>query len=1044
MRFQLPITDSDNLRQTIRKHYHADETWCVHNLLENILISTDQGKRITATATALVNEIRNRNESHGGLDAFLQEFSLSSQEGVALMCLAEALLRVPDAGTADQLIHDKLAQGNWESHLGESESFFVNASTWGLMLTGKVISLDKNVVEDAGEYIGRLIARSGEPIIRTAVKQAMKIMGRQFVLAQTIQKGLRAAREKEKQGYCYSYDMLGEAARTEKDALQYYQSYQTAIAEIGASNSVQDPHLSAGISVKLSALHPRYEYMHGGRVMDQLLPRITMLCEQARSFNIGLTIDAEESERLDLSLDILRALCENPALQNWNGLGFVIQAYQKRAPAVIDWIRSLASRHQRRIMIRLVKGAYWDTEIKRAQVEGYSGYPVFTRKIATDVSYLVCAQKLMSCPAEFYPLFATHNAHTVASILEFAGDRRDFEFQCLHGMGEILYDHVIGGYGVNCRIYAPVGPHRDLLAYLVRRLLENGANSSFVNRLVDRELPVERIVSDPVSTLREQQEIPHPNILLPRDIYAGRANSMGMCLDNALEIQPFFDTAPAFYSRDKICYPLVPGIERAERHWQDVISPSDQIRIGKVSNASEADVTMAVEIARQHWASWDRLGGVKRAEILRRAADNYEANRYELFALCMQEAGKTLQDSVAEIREAVDFLRYYADQAERDFEFPRTLSGATGELDQWSLHGRGVFVCISPWNFPLAIFTGQVSAALAAGNAVLAKPAEQTPVVAFRATQILHHSGVPAEILQLLPGDGVSTGATLVQSPGISGVVFTGSTDVASIIHKSLAQKPGPIVPLIAETGGLNAMIVDSTALPEQVARDVIQSAFQSAGQRCSALRVLYLQEDIADEMIEMLKGAMQELKIGDPAELDTDVGPIIDEDARRTLVAHIGECRDLGRSIYKCPESRAEFDGYYLSPALIEISGIEELSREQFGPVLHVCRFKAQEIDSIVDRINDTGYGLTFGLHSRIQSTVERVTARIRAGNIYVNRNTIGAVVGVQPFGGEGLSGTGPKAGGPHYLHRFAVERSISTDTTAAGGNTSLLSLSP
>ncbi len=1045
MIFTPPIPDPSPMRLGIRQHYHLDETKCVEELLKTLDISKSQRNQIEKQAMELVNQIRNQNESHGGLDAFLQEFKLSSMEGVALMCLAEALLRVPDAETADQLIQDKLSEGNWASHLGESESLFVNASTWGLMLTGKVISLDKAVVEDAGDYLGRLIARSGEPVIRAAVKQAMRIMGKQFVLAETIQGGLKVAETREKQGYCYSFDMLGEAARTEKDAQHYIQAYEMAIDAIGKKQTANDPNVSAGISVKLSALHPRYEFAQQNRVVDELYPRLLKLCVQAKSYNIGLTIDAEESERLDPSLSLLEKLCHESALSNWNGLGFVIQAYQKRAPYVIDWVENLAEATQRRLMIRLVKGAYWDTEIKNAQVEGYDGYPVYTRKITTDVAYLVCAQKLLANANAFYPLFATHNALSVAAVLELAGDRKDFEFQCLHGMGEILYDHVINQFGVNCRIYAPVGPHRDLLAYLVRRLLENGANSSFVNRLVDKELPVEKIVADPIKALDDLDHKSHPNIPEPEGILGDRKNSSGMNLDDQLAVSQFFEFAHTQVSKHWEVSPLIAGVKDSDyknNPVEDCVSPSTGKAIGKIKNATLEDIDKAMSNARSAMDNWDELGGKARAEILLAAADCYERNRDELMTLCILEAGKTIQDAIAEIREAVDFLRYYAIQATEEFDGPQTLVGPTGELNQWSLHGRGVFVCISPWNFPLAIFTGQISAALAAGNCVLAKPAEQTPIIAWRAVQMLHESGVPENILQLLIGDGATVGSALVNHSGTDGVTFTGSNQTAKHIQLALSNKSGSIVPLIAETGGINAMIVDSTALPEQVIVDAIQSAFQSAGQRCSALRVLYLQDDIADAMIEMLCGAMDELKIGNPAEIDTDVGPIIDQSARDNLNKHITKHQQAGSQVVVGPENQGDESGFFLSPTVIEINSIKDLEQEVFGPVLHVCRFAASEIDAVVDDINSVGYGLTFGIHSRIQSTVERITNRIKVGNVYVNRNTIGAVVGVQPFGGEGLSGTGPKAGGPHYLHRFAIERSISTDTTAAGGNTTLLSL--
>jgi len=1045
MKTPAPFADTHPKRQAIRRFYHEDETTCVIQLLQRFETTEDRQIQIQEKARQLVTAIRENNENHGGLDAFLQEFKLSSREGVALMCLAEALLRVPDAATADELIQDKLSNKDWASHLGESDSFFVNASTWGLMLTGKVISLDKSVAHNMGEYLGKLVARSGEPVIRSAVRQAMKIMGKQFVLAENIQQGIKTARDKEAKGYCYSYDMLGEAARTAGDAECYMAAYEAAISAIGNNDRFKNPFHSAGISVKLSALHPRYEYQQEQRILGELLPRLQKLCVLARSFNIGLTIDAEESERLEPSLTLLQALFEDQALHHWDGLGFVVQAYQKRAPAVIDWIEALSLKHRRRVMIRLVKGAYWDTEIKQAQIEGYPSYPVFTRKISTDLSYLVCAQKLLANPEAFYPLFATHNAHTVASILNFAGDRKDYEFQCLHGMGEILYDQVVGKHGVNCRIYAPVGPHKDLLAYLIRRLLENGANSSFVNRLVDKELPIGQIINDPVDTIRALDMKSHPDIPIPSKLYPDRENSRGFNINDESALRPFLENAAKFHTANLMATPLVSspptpslsiGVEAA------CFNPSTGKTIGKVINATEEQADTSVKQAKKHQPEWDDLGGKSRAEILRRAAHLYEKNRDTLLWLCMAEGGKTINDAVAELREAVDFLRYYALQAEKKFDQPKILNGPTGEHNQLALHGRGAFVCISPWNFPLAIFTGQVSAALAAGNAVLAKPAEQTPIIAYHAVQLLHQAGIPLEILQLLPGDGAVIGAALANHPDIDGVAFTGSTETAKIIQKSIAAKPGPIVPLIAETGGINAMMVDSTALPEQVIQDAVSSAFRSAGQRCSALRALYVQADVYDQILEMLAGAMAELKVGDTAEIDTDIGPIIDREARENLSKHIEYCQSRGMNVIHGPAIKGEACGYFFSPVIVEIDGIYDLKHEIFGPILHICRYRAKDLDAIVDNINATGYGLTFGVHSRVQSTIDRITQRIKVGNIYINRNTIGAVVGVQPFGGQGLSGTGPKAGGPHYLNQFAIERATSIDTTAAGGNTSLLSL--
>ena len=1046
-------TQANPLRTAIAQQYHADESDCVARLLDEVVVSDKQRRQIGDIARRLVEGIRADHSAHGGLDAFLREYRLSGEEGVALMCLAEALFRVPDARTADALIEDKLAGADWQSHLGHSDSLFVNVSTWGLLLTGKVISLeptDKGAAENIGDYLARLIARSGEPVIRAALVRAMKIMGRQFVLAETIHAGLKTARVKESRGYAYSYDILGEAARTAADARRYFDAYMEAVEAIGKNDTVGDPLRSAGLSVKLSALHPRYEFAQGRRVMDELLPRIKTLCAAARSHGIGLTIDAEESERLDPSLSLLESLALDADLLDWDGLGFAVQAYQKRAPAVIDWLEDVAARSRRKLMIRLVKGAYWDSEIKQAQLNGFADYPVFTRKPATDVSYLRCAQKLLAGPARFFPLFATHNAHTVAAILTFAGERRDFEFQCLHGMGEILYDRVIERHRAACRIYAPVGPHKDLLAYLVRRLLENGANSSFVNRLVDAKLPVEQIIRDPVAALAQLRPAPHPDIPAPPRLYPDRANSAGMNLSDGETLGQYYRAVRGLLAKSWEAAPITATTTvtpAPARQAAAVINPATGEKVGAVHSACDLDIENAITSATAAADDWDRLGGGARAELLEAAADLYERHRDELLFLCNAEAGKTLPDAVAELREAVDFLRYYAGLARRDFTDAQTLRGPTGESNRLALHGRGVFACISPWNFPLAIFTGQVSAALAAGNCVIAKPAEQTPLIAARAVQLLHRAGIPEAVLHCLPGDGATVGARLVADGRIAGVAFTGSGDTAKLIQRALAGGGGAddggeaIRPLIAETGGINAMIVDSTALPEQVVGDVIASSFQSAGQRCSALRMLYLQREVAEQITDMLRGAMAELKVGDPMDIATDIGPIIDPAARDLLSAHINRCREKG-FVVETGGGDGDGGGCFFNPAIIQVNGIADLDREVFGPVLHVARFDAADIDQVVDAINATGYGLTFGIHSRIQSTVERVVARIKAGNVYVNRNTIGAVVGVQPFGGEGRSGTGPKAGGPRYLHAFALERAVSTDTTAAGGNASLLSL--
>lgn len=1047
MLYQKPFASDAPLRAQIRKLYLADEQAVVDELLATHRPSSAQDDAIYRTARTLVEKLRDEDRSSGLIDDFLQQFTLSSEEGIVLMCLAEALLRIPDADTADELIRDKLSSGDWAAHLGKSESLMVNASTWGMLLTGKWVTMDDRTRRDPYGFIKRLVAKSGEPVIRLAVRQAMKIMGHEFVLAETIQAALGKAEVQQARGFAYSFDMLGEAARTDRDALAYTEAYRDAIEALAQTRQQDDPVQNPGISVKLSALHPRYEFAHTARVETELYQRLLELAQMAARAQLGFNIDAEESERLESSLSLFEKLAAEPSLDGWNGLGFVVQAYQKRAPAVIDWLEALARRTRRRFMIRLVKGAYWDTEIKQAQVEGLTDYPVFTRKENTDLCYLVCARKLIGSPECFYPQFATHNARSVAAIMAYVDDqagmtREDFEFQCLHGMGEALYEEVVCGMRYQCRIYAPVGRHEHLLAYLVRRLLENGANTSFVNMLGRKDRDIDAIIANPLTRVSAHDRHRHPGIALPANIYGNRRkNSAGANLADA----DWLDTYAAYLEQAQQAQwsatPLL-GIENHEGEIpQTVYNPGrDGSRVGEVTPASASQVETALGAAVTGYEGWNQRGGNARAEILEKAADLYEQHGFELLALCQLEAGKTLADAVAELREAVDFLRFYAVKAREEFSEPECLVGPTGESNQYMLQGRGVFVCVSPWNFPLAIFTGQVSAALVAGNAVLAKPAEQTSLIAFRAVQLLHEAGVPADALQYLPGEGGIVGAKLTSDPRVDGVAFTGGTDTARLIQASLAARPNtPLPHLIAETGGLNAMIVDSSALAEQVVVDVVNSAFQSAGQRCSALRVLYVQEDIEATLTEMIIGAMRELKTGDTTRLDSDIGPIIDGEARAALEAHLERFTEA-EILARAPAS--EDAGNYFAPALIRIAGIEALDKEVFGPILHIASFKASDLESVVDAINASGYGLTLGVHSRINSNIERVRRRARVGNLYVNRNMIGAVVGVQPFGGEGLSGTGPKAGGPHYLHRFAVERVVSTDTTAAGGNASLLTL--
>jgi RHH-type transcriptional regulator, proline utilization regulon repressor / proline dehydrogenase / delta 1-pyrroline-5-carboxylate dehydrogenase len=1034
-----PPLGSGALRAAIRRAHRADEAGCLAGLLEAAAVAPEGRTQIRARAQRLAQRVRDSGGDQLGVEAFLHEYSLSTPEGIMLMCLAEALLRIPDAETRDRLIRDKLGLGDWARHLGHSDSLFVNASTWGLMLTGRFVRVDLAQGGEVGTRFTRLAQRLGEPVVRQAILQAMRVLGRHFVLGQTIEAAIQRAREPEQKGYRYSYDMLGEAARTMADAERYQVAYRDAIAAIIQGARGDELMARPGISIKLSALHPRYELSQHRRLGTELVPRVLALLVQARAGNIAVTIDAEESDRLEPSLDLFERLAAAPELAGWNGLGLAVQAYQKRAIHVIAWLQEVARRQQRRIPVRLVKGAYWDTEIKRAQELGLDGYPVFTRKLATDVSYLACAERLLAGGDAFYPQFATHNAQTLASIVTSAGTRRDFEFQRLHGMGEALYEGLREGDArdIPCRVYAPVGSHQDLLPYLVRRLLENGANTSFVNRILDDSVPIESLVEDPVVRLARTEPKANPKIPLPPALYgASRRNSRGLDLTDPAELERFAAQIGTSLGAGRCARPGTgSGSERA------VHDPSDRRTIvGRVIEADATAVDQAALAARRSCDGWDRTPVEARARCLEQAADLYEANAPELLALCVREAGKTLVDAVAELREAIDFLRYYAAEARATVR-PMDLPGPTGESNRIGLHGRGVFAAISPWNFPLAIFTGQIAAALVAGNAVLAKPAPQTPLIAARATELLHQAGVPEDVLILLPG-GPEAGARLVARPEIAGVVFTGSTATARQINRTLAEKDGPIPVLIAETGGQNAMLVDSSALVEQVVADVLLSSFRSAGQRCSALRVLYLQDTIASRVLEMLAGAMLELRIGDPGLLATDIGPVIDEAAHERLSRHVTRMAAEAKPIQRVPLDPDLPQGHFFAPQAFEIKSIGQLPEEVFGPVLHVVRFAGDRLEQALEAINGTGYGLTLGVHSRIDQTIERVVQHGRAGNIYVNRNMIGAVVGVQPFGGEGLSGTGPKAGGPHYLARFATERTVSVNTAAVGGNASLLSL--
>ncbi|CUJ14114.1 bifunctional proline dehydrogenase/L-glutamate gamma-semialdehyde dehydrogenase PutA [Cognatishimia activa] len=984
-------------RQLIDTSTYKDESSVVAELIQLAELSTEDRARISEAATDLVEQIRSQTKP-GLMEVFLAEYGLSTDEGIALMCLAEALLRVPDAETIDALIEDKIAPSDWGKHLGHSTSSLVNASTWALMLTGKVLDDDNTGI------IGGLrgaVKRLGEPVIRTAVARAMKEMGRQFVLGETIVNAMKRAEELEKDGFTYSYDMLGEAAKTDADAMRYHLAYSRAITAIAVACTHKDIRKNPGISVKLSALHPRYELPQRARVMEELVPRLRSLALLAKSAGMGLNIDAEEADRLSISMDVIETVLSEPALEGWDGFGVVVQAYGKRAGATLDYLYELAERLDRKIMVRLVKGAYWDTEIKLAQVNGLEDFPVFTQKSATDISYIANARKLLGMTDRIYPQFATHNAHTVAAVLDMATDSQSYEFQRLHGMGESLHDIVKTQNDTRCRIYAPVGAHRDLLAYLVRRLLENGANSSFVNQIVDEDVPPETVAKDPFE-LYDASAVRIPN---GAELYEPeRMNSAGFDLHDVPTMQKIDAARETYRTTQWHAAPLIAGDapEFSPLPVRNPFRPGDDL--GTVSHASPEAVEIAISSAAP-WAATPE----ERGDILAKAADLYEENFGAFFALLAREAGKTPMDQVAELREAVDFLRYYGANAP-------------------SKPAAGVFSCISPWNFPLAIFSGQISAALAAGNAVIAKPADQTPLIAHEAVKLLHKAGVPRSALQLVPGSGSKVGAAITSDPRVNGVCFTGSTATAQRIRKAMAENMTPGTPLIAETGGLNAMIVDSTALPEQAVTAIVESAFQSAGQRCSALRCLYLQEDIAAPVIEMLKGAVKELQLGDPWSYATDSGPVIDAKAQEDIASHIAQADQEGRVMFELPTPQT---GTFVAPTMIKVDSIKDLEREIFGPVLHVATFKADELDQVIDDINNTGYGLTFGLQTRIDDRVQHVSERIKAGNIYVNRNQIGAIVGSQPFGGEGLSGTGPKAGGPHYLSRFGKVDAVQTEET-------------
>jgi RHH-type transcriptional regulator, proline utilization regulon repressor / proline dehydrogenase / delta 1-pyrroline-5-carboxylate dehydrogenase len=1016
--------------------FAEDDKAIAARLLASSRLSPEREKRVDEQAARLIEAIRAKGGGLGGVEEMLREYALSTKEGLALMVLAEALLRVPDGATADRLIEDKLGQADFAGHESKSDAFLVSASAWALGITARIIQPG----ETPESILGQLTKRLGLPAVRTATRQAMRVMGNHFVLGQTIEEALKRATSSKGRLYRYSFDMLGEGARTAEDARRYFQSYASAIDAIGRSAGNEPLPNRPGISVKLSALHPRYEATSRDRVMRELVPLVIELARQAKSYDLNFTIDAEEADRLELSLEVIEAVLADPSLADWKGFGLAIQAYQKRAGSVVDAIAAMAERYDRQLMVRLVKGAYWDTEVKRAQERGLDDYPVFTRKAMTDLHYLACAEKMLSLRPRIYPQFATHNALTVASIIERAGGTEGYEFQRLHGMGEALYARLLeDNPGLACRAYAPVGGHRDLLAYLVRRLLENGANSSFVSVAADTNVPIQSLLKRPADIIVSADKARHSRLPLPRDLYgAERVNSKGVEFGHQASLDALLAEIKRPAQQSFKAEPLIDG-KAATGTSRPVISPIDGTTVaGQVTEASPEVADRAMAAASVGFAKWSRTDANARAKALQRAADLLEERRGALLHLLQVEAGKTLDDALSEVREAIDFLRYYAVQGRSLFGTGEAMPGPTGESNVLRLRGRGVFVAISPWNFPLAIFLGQVGAALMAGNAVVAKPAEQTPLIADLAVRILHEAGVPKAALHLVPGDG-RVGARLVEHKDVAGVVFTGSTEVARIINRTLANKDAAIVPLIAETGGINAMIVDATALPEQVADDVVMSAFRSAGQRCSALRLLCVQDDVADRMIEMIAGNARELKIADPREISTQIGPVIDCEAKDKLDGHVEAMKRSAKVHYA---GEAPSVGTYVAPHIFELNKPHDLAQEVFGPVLHVVRYKANRLEEVLRAIEGSGYGLTLGVHSRIDATVERVVQALSVGNVYVNRNMIGAVVGVQPFGGHGLSGTGPKAGGPHYLLRFATEQTVTINTAAAGGNANLIAM--
>ncbi|WGM32243.1 bifunctional proline dehydrogenase/L-glutamate gamma-semialdehyde dehydrogenase PutA [Brevundimonas sp. NIBR11] len=1026
---------------TLDQGKFADEPSTVRALLAASPLDAAARQAVVDEAVRLVEHARKSQKKQGVVESFLQEFSLGTREGLALMCLAEALLRTPDEDTRDRLIAEKIGSADWASHLGQSDSLFVNASTWGLMLTGKLVDADEQAKTDLPGFLTRVAGRLGEPVIRQAVAAAVRIMGEQFVVGRTIESALKRANRED---WLCSFDMLGEGARTAADAERYERIYADAITAVGKTAKGQGPEVGHGVSVKLSALSPRYEATHEGRVWDELYPRIKRLALIAARADINFTMDAEEADRLALSLKLLDRLAREPELGNWQGLGLAVQAYQKRAPEAIARIAQLAKSANRRLMVRLVKGAYWDTEIKRAQVMGRTDYPVFTTKASTDLNYLVCARAMIDAAPHLYAQFATHNAHSLAAVHRMAKDAGvKIEFQRLHGMGEALYEAAAETFGaMTVRAYAPVGGHEDLLPYLVRRLLENGANSSFVHALLDERVPASAVAADPIASVEAHPDR-HAKIPTPKDMYMDRQNSLGRDYSQKVDRERHAAALQKVDAEKLTAGPIVGGKLMAGTNAQDVTNPYDRTQVlGHVSEASTQDIDNAADAAARAQIAWDRAGGSRRAPVLRAMADALEADMDRLVALLSREAGKTLNDGVAEVREAADFCRYYAMLAEKDFGGPQTLNGPVGETNRLVLHGRGVFACISPWNFPLAIFTGQVAAALAAGNAVLAKPAEQTPLIAAEAVRLYHKAGLNPDLLALVPGRGETVGAALVSHPGVDGVAFTGGTDTAAAINRSIAARPGAIIPFIAETGGLNGMFVDTTALREQVIDDVILSAFGSAGQRCSALRVLYAPKDSADSLIEGLKGALAAQVLGDPSDPASDIGPVIDPESRQNLEAHVLRLQKDAKIVARAMMPDGSERGDLFAPTIAEIPTPDYLEREVFGPILHVYRYDPKDLKTVAGKLAARGYGLTLGVHSRIEAFAEEVIELVPAGNVYINRGVTGAVVGVQPFGGEGLSGTGPKAGGPNSLIRYASERAISNNISAQGGDPALLNL--